>query len=103
MSVPGLEDARPAILTVRDVIDDPQVWGRVVEAVSGTHPMFGQDPAPALAHVLRHDLGSTAKVLPAAATVYGFVPGLEKARAALGAVIEEVAPQAPPVPAAQQS
>lgn len=103
VTVPALEAAQRPILTVRDVIDDPQVWERVVEAVSGAHPMFGQDPASTLTRMLKHELDSTAKVLPGAATVYGFVPGLEKVRAALDSVIEEVASQAAPVPAAQQS
>ena len=104
----GIEDAggpgaeRRGILTVRDLIDDRRAWGRVVEAVAGTHPAYAKDPAAALMGFLTHELGSTARVVPGAATMYGFIPGMEQAAAALTAAIEEVAPGAVEPPAAQR-
>lgn len=104
VTVPGEVLGRGrAVLTVRDLVDDEAAWERVVEAVRGTHPMFSQDPAAALMKALRFELGSTARVLPAAATTYGFVPDLEAVRAALEGIIEDVAPQAPEPPAAQRT
>ena len=104
----GIEDAggpgaeRRGILTVRDLIDDRRAWGRVVEAVAGTHPAYAKDPAAALMGFLTHELGSTARVVPGAATMYGFIPDMEQAAAALTAAIEEVAPGAVEPPAAQR-
>ena len=39
----------------------------------------GQDPAHALAGFLAHELDTTAKVIPGAATMYGFIPDMEDA------------------------
>ena len=87
---------------MRDLIDDRRAWGRVVEAVAGTHPAYAKDPAAALMGFLTHELGSTARVVPGAATMYGFIPGMEQAAAVLTAAIEEVAPGAVEPPAAQR-
>ena len=98
--------ARPGgggeILTVRDLIDDEAAWIRVVDAVAGKHPVYAEDPARALAGFLTHELDTTARVIPGAATMYGFIPGMEEAASALEAVIAEVAPAAPAPPAAQR-
>ena len=98
--------ARPGeggeILTVRDLIDDEAAWSRVVAAVAGKHPVYAEDPARALAGFLTHELDTTARVIPGAATMYGFIPGMEEAASALEAVIAEVAPAAPAPPAAQR-
>ena len=98
--------ARPGgggeILTVRDLIDDEAAWSRVVDAVAGKHPVYAEDPARALAGFLTHELDTTARVIPGAATMYGFIPGMEEAASALEAVIAEVAPAAPTPPAAQR-
>ena len=77
-----------------------QAW--VVDAVAGKHPVYAEDPARALAGFLTHELDTTAKVIPGAATMYGFIPGMEEAASALEAVIAEVAPTAPAPPAAQR-
>ena len=98
--------ARPGgggeILTVRDLIDDEAAWSRVVDAVAGKHPVYAEDPARALAGFLTHELDTTARVIPGAATMYGFIPGMEEAASALEAVIAEVASTAPAPPAAQR-
>ena len=92
----GEGGARPGgggeILTVRDLIDDEAAWSRVVDAVAGKHPVYAEDPARALAGFLTHELDTTARVIPGAATMYGFIPGMEEAASALEAVIAEVAP-----------
>lgn len=90
------------ILTVRDLIDDDAAWGRVIEAVAGKHGAYMADPAATLTGFLKHELDTTARIVPGAATMYGFIPGMEAAAEALTAVIEEVAPRAGEVPAAQR-
>ncbi|WP_218961732.1 hypothetical protein [Actinomyces ruminis] len=90
------------ILTVRGLIDDEAAWNRVVEAVRGKHGAYMADPAATLTGALAHELDSTARVVPGAATMYGFIPDMEAVKAALDAVIAEVAPNAAEVPAAQR-
>ena len=91
---------RREVLTVRDLIDDAPSWERVVEAVSACgHPVYGDDPAGALARSLAHDLDSTARLVPGAATTYGFIPGLEDLRDRLTEIVAEAAPRAAEVPA----
>ena len=87
---------------MRDLIDDEAAWSRVVAAVAGKHPAYAEDPARALTGFLTHELDTTARVIPGAATMYGFIPGMEEAASALEAVIAEVAPAAPAPPAAQR-
>ncbi|SDN77740.1 alpha-L-rhamnosidase [Actinomyces ruminicola] len=102
VTVPQTRNGADAIRTVRDLIDDESAWGRVVEAVRGKHGAYMADPAATLTNFLKHELDSTVRVVPGAATMYSFIPGMEEARAALEAVISEVAPHAEPVPAAQR-
>ena len=64
--------------------------------------VYAEDPARALAGFLTHELDTTARVIPGAATMYGFIPDMEEAASALEAVIAEVAPAAPAPPAAQR-
>ncbi len=90
------------ILTVRDLIDDEDAWARVVAAVAGTHGAYMRDPASTLTGFLKKELDTTARVVPGAATMYGFIPGMEAAAAALSTVIDEVAPRAPELPSAQR-
>ena len=91
---------RREVLTVRDLIDDAPSWERVVEAVRACgHPVYGDDPAGALARSLAHDLDSTARLVPGAATTYGFIPGLEDLRDRLTEIVTEAAPRAAEVPA----
>ncbi len=103
VSLPAqLRDGGRTIRTVRDLMDDDAAWARVVEAVAGKHGAYMADPASTLTGFLTHELGSTVKVIPGAATMYGFIPGMEAVREALDAVIAEVAPEAAEVPAAQR-
>ena len=75
---------RRPVGTVRELIDDAEAWERVVEAAgSQGHPMFSPDPAPRLAGMLSRDLDRPVSTVPGAATVHGFVPGLEGVRRAL--------------------
>ena len=91
---------RREVLTVRDLIDDAPAWERVVKAVRACgHPVYGDDPAGALARSLAHDLDSTARLVPGAATTYGFIPGLEDLRDRLTEIVTEAAPRAAEVPA----
>ena len=91
---------RREVLTVRDLIDNAPAWERVVEAVRACgHPVYGDDPAGALARSLAHDLDSTARLVPGAATTYGFIPGLEDLRDRLTEIVTEAAPRAAEVPA----
>ncbi len=96
-----LRDGVGQIRTVRDLMDDAAAWERVVEAVRGKHGAYMEDPAATLTGFLTHELDSTTKVIPGAATMYGFIPGMEAAKAALEAVIAEVAPNAPEVTSAE--
>ena len=70
--------------------------------MAGTHPAYAKHPAASLMGFLTHELGATARVVPGAATMYGFIPDMEQAAAALTAAIEEVAPGAVEPPAAQR-
>ncbi|MBM6980585.1 MAG: hypothetical protein I3J03_12845, partial [Actinomyces succiniciruminis] len=97
-----LRDGGRTIRTVRELMDDDAAWARVVEAVAGKHGAYMADPAATLTGFLTHELGSTVKVIPGAATMYGFIPGMEAVREALDGVIAEVAPDAPEVPSAQR-
>ncbi|MDO4900501.1 alpha-L-rhamnosidase [Actinomyces sp.] len=97
-----LRDGGRTIRTVRDLMDDDAAWARVVEAVAGKHGAYMADPAATLTGFLTHELDSTARIVPWAATVYGFAPGMETMQQALDAVIAEVAPDAPKVPSAQR-
>ncbi|QPL05278.1 MULTISPECIES: alpha-L-rhamnosidase [Actinomyces] len=90
------------VMTVRDLIDDEEAWTRCVEAAAGTHGAYMEDPAATLTRFLTKELDTTARIVPGAATMYGFIPGMEETAAALTAVIDEVAPQAAEVPAAQR-
>ncbi|MCL3789067.1 alpha-L-rhamnosidase, partial [Actinomyces sp. 187325] len=90
------------VLTVRDLIDDESAWARVVEAVAGTHGAYMADPSSTLTHFLAKELSTTARIVPGAATMYGFIPGMEEVAAALTTTIDEVAPQAAEVPATQR-
>ena len=95
-------DARGPILTVRDLLDDDAAWARVVKAVTGTHPLYSGDPTGTLTGMLATNLDATARIVPAAATMYGFIPGMEQAAQALTEVIDHVAPQAGALPEAQR-
>ena len=95
-------DARGPILTVRDLLDDDAAWARVVKAVTGTHPLYSGDPTGTLTGMLATNLDATARIVPAAATMYGFIPGMEQAAQALTEVIDHVAPRAGALPEAQR-
>ena len=90
------------ILTVRDLMDDEEAWARVVAAVAGKHGAYMADPAATLTRFLTKELSTTARIVPGAATMYGFIPGMEEIAATLTAVVEDVAPEAAEVPAAQR-
>ena len=90
------------ILTVRDLMDDEEAWARVVAAVAGKHGAYMADPAATLTRFLTKELSTTARIVPGAATTYGFIPGMEEVAAALTAVVEDIAPEAAEVPAAQR-
>ncbi|MDU0348775.1 family 78 glycoside hydrolase catalytic domain, partial [Actinomyces sp. MRS3W] len=84
-----------AIRTVRDLMDNAEAWEKVVEAAaSGGHPVFAEDPAGALTGFLKRELDMPVTVIPGAATMYGFIPGMEGVAQALTAAVEQVAPHA---------
>ncbi|MDO4259266.1 MAG: family 78 glycoside hydrolase catalytic domain [Actinomycetaceae bacterium] len=76
--------------TIRALVDCPDTWEALVNAAkAGGHPIFAGDAAAALAKALSHELDSDPAVLPAAATTYGFIPGLEATREALAKVVTQ--------------
>ncbi len=82
------ESAGAAIGTVRDLIDDEEAWRRTCEAVAASgHPAYADDPSGALTKLLTHELDSPVAVVPSAATMYGFIPGLEGVHKALFQVV----------------
>lgn len=79
------------VATVRGLMADTDAWQRAVTAVSSAgHPMYAQDPAVTLAKLLRRELDAPVSMAPAAATVYGFVPGMEEVRDALEKVVRTI-------------
>ena len=73
---------------MRDLIDDEEAWRRTCEAVAASgHPAYADDPSGALTKLLTHELDSPVAVVPSAATMYGFIPGLEGVHKALSQVV----------------
>ena len=76
--------------TVREVIDHPR-WPEVLDsAVAGGHPMYVHGGLGVLLNFLKHELDSPAVTLPSAATMHGFIPGLESTKANLEATITSI-------------
>ncbi len=89
----GSDAASRAVRTVRDLVDDPRAWQRLADAATQAgHPMYTRDAPVQLASLLRRELDRPVSVVAQAATVYGFVPGMEATRQALSEVVEGLAP-----------
>lgn len=84
VTLPAEAIGRAAVRTVRDLMSDVDAWERTVAAARASgHPMYAQDPAVTLARLLRRELDAPVSMASAAATMYGFIPGMEGVREAL--------------------
>ena len=90
LTVPATGGARTPS-TIRELIDHEPSWERVTAAmVEGGHPLYVHGGEVALLGFLKRELDAPVSALPAAATMHGFIPGMEPTLAALEKVVAEL-------------